>query len=140
MCGPSLRFYNCIPVRLRRPNNNRIWFKVNYRTLCSCYNNSIHSISYRHRPRLSCSHHCFHKSKRKSIEIEYFYNENFQLARPKNRAKTVQFSKQAVICERDGELCLIVRAVNLRSSLLIDVSVTGTFDIGVRHYSLYKIA
>ena len=50
-----------------------------------------------------------------------------KLARPKNRAKTVQFSKQAVICERDGELCLIVRAVNLRASLLIDVSVTGEF-------------
>jgi len=48
-----------------------------------------------------------------------------KLARPKNRAKTVQFSKHAVICERDGELCLIVRAVNLRASLLIDVSVTG---------------
>lgn len=48
-----------------------------------------------------------------------------KLARPKYRAKTVEFSKTAVICERDGELCLIVRAVNLRSSLLIDVSVTG---------------
>ena len=54
------------------------------------------------------------------------YKKNrLQLARPKNRAKTVQFSKHAVICERDGELCLIVRAVNLRASLLIDVSVTG---------------
>ena len=52
-------------------------------------------------------------------------NKRLKLARPKNRAKTVQFSKQAVICERDGELCLIVRAVNLRNSLLIDVSVTG---------------
>jgi len=48
-----------------------------------------------------------------------------KLARPKYRAKTVEFSRNAVICERDGELCLIVRAVNLRSSLLIDVSVTG---------------
>ena len=47
------------------------------------------------------------------------------MARQKNRAKTVQFSKNAIICERDGELCLIVRAVNLRNSLLIDVSVTG---------------
>ncbi|CAG5113547.1 Oidioi.mRNA.OKI2018_I69.chr2.g7643.t1.cds [Oikopleura dioica] len=48
-----------------------------------------------------------------------------KLARPKYRAKTVEFSTKAVILERDGQLCLIVRACNLRNSLLIDVNVSG---------------
>lgn len=54
-----------------------------------------------------------------------FLNYGFQLARPKYRAKTVEFSTKAVILERDGQLCLIVRACNLRNSLLIDVNVSG---------------
>ncbi|CBY37000.1 unnamed protein product [Oikopleura dioica] len=48
-----------------------------------------------------------------------------KLARPKYRAKSIEFSKNAVINERDGRLVLIVRIVNLRDSLMLGVNVSG---------------
>ncbi|CAG5111587.1 Oidioi.mRNA.OKI2018_I69.chr2.g5878.t1.cds [Oikopleura dioica] len=48
-----------------------------------------------------------------------------KLARPKYRAKSIEFSKSAVINERDGKLVLIVRVANLRDSLMLDVTVSG---------------
>lgn len=48
-----------------------------------------------------------------------------KLARPKKRAETIKFSKSAVICRRQGKLCLMVRVANMRKSLLIQCQLTG---------------
>ncbi|OQV12522.1 Inward rectifier potassium channel irk-1 [Hypsibius exemplaris] len=42
---------------------------------------------------------------------------------PKKRAQTLLFSKNAVICSRDGKLCLLFRIGNMRRSLIIQSSV-----------------
>lgn len=46
-----------------------------------------------------------------------------KLARPTKRAHTLLFSRNAVVCQRDGRLCLMFRVGNLQSSLLIDAHV-----------------
>lgn len=48
-----------------------------------------------------------------------------KLARPKKRSETIKFSQVAVICRRQGKLCLMVRVANMRKSLLIQCQVTG---------------
>uniref|UniRef100_A0A3Q3EUD5 Potassium inwardly rectifying channel subfamily J member 15 n=1 Tax=Labrus bergylta TaxID=56723 RepID=A0A3Q3EUD5_9LABR len=48
-----------------------------------------------------------------------------KLARPKKRAETIKFSQLAVICRRQGKLCLMVRVANMRKSLLIQCQLTG---------------
>lgn len=48
-----------------------------------------------------------------------------KLARPKKRAETIKFSQSAVICWRQGKLCLMVRVANMRKSLLIQCQLTG---------------
>ncbi|XP_053546052.1 ATP-sensitive inward rectifier potassium channel 1 [Bombina bombina] len=48
-----------------------------------------------------------------------------KISRPKNRAKTITFSKNAVISKRGGKLCLIIRVANLRKSLLIGSHIYG---------------
>ncbi|KAF7648843.1 hypothetical protein LDENG_00150710 [Lucifuga dentata] len=48
-----------------------------------------------------------------------------KLARPKKRAETIKFSQSAVICQRQGKLCLMVRVANMRKSLLIQCQLTG---------------
>ncbi|KAM9333454.1 ATP-sensitive inward rectifier potassium channel 15 [Pholidichthys leucotaenia] len=48
-----------------------------------------------------------------------------KLARPKKRAETIKFSQSAVICMRQGKLCLMVRVANMRKSLLIQCQLTG---------------
>ncbi|XP_061905062.1 ATP-sensitive inward rectifier potassium channel 15 [Entelurus aequoreus] len=48
-----------------------------------------------------------------------------KLARPKKRAETIKFSQSAVVCRRQGQLCLMVRVANMRKSLLIQCQVTG---------------
>lgn len=45
-----------------------------------------------------------------------------KLARPKNRGKTLMFSKKAVITIRDGNLCLMFRYVDLRHQRLFDTN------------------
>jgi len=42
-----------------------------------------------------------------------------KLARPKHRARTVVFSKNAVILERDGKLCLVFRVGDMRDDSFI---------------------
>ncbi|XP_055331722.1 G protein-activated inward rectifier potassium channel 3-like [Paramacrobiotus metropolitanus] len=42
---------------------------------------------------------------------------------PKKRAQTLLFSEKAVICSRDGKLCLLFRIGNMRRSLIIQSSV-----------------
>ncbi|CAK9290593.1 unnamed protein product [Gordionus sp. m RMFG-2023] len=42
-----------------------------------------------------------------------------KLCRPKKRAATLMFSKKAVICTRDGQLCLCVRIGDMRTSHMI---------------------
>lgn len=42
-----------------------------------------------------------------------------KLTRPKQRAKTLIFSKNAVICQRDGNLCLMFRLGDMRPNNLI---------------------
>jgi len=46
-----------------------------------------------------------------------------KLARPKKRRNTVVFSKNAVICQRNGKLLLMFRIGNMRSSHLIQAQV-----------------
>ncbi|XP_061607751.1 ATP-sensitive inward rectifier potassium channel 15 [Phyllopteryx taeniolatus] len=48
-----------------------------------------------------------------------------KLARPKKRAETIKFSQCAVVCRRQGQLCLMVRVANMRKSLLIQCQLTG---------------
>lgn len=44
-----------------------------------------------------------------------------KLQRPKKRAQTLMFSKHAVICQRDGQLCLLFRVGDMRKSHIIQV-------------------
>jgi len=46
-----------------------------------------------------------------------------KFSRPKKRAATLLFSKEAVICQRDGRLCLMIRVGNLRKSLLVEATI-----------------
>ncbi|XP_065580539.1 G protein-activated inward rectifier potassium channel 2-like isoform X2 [Artemia franciscana] len=48
-----------------------------------------------------------------------------KLTRPKNRAQTVRFSKKAVICERNGFLCLVFRIGDIKKSRIINATVTA---------------
>ncbi|XP_048369111.1 ATP-sensitive inward rectifier potassium channel 1 isoform X2 [Sphaerodactylus townsendi] len=48
-----------------------------------------------------------------------------KISRPKRRAKTITFSKNAVISKRGGKLCLLIRVANLRKSLLIGSHIYG---------------
>jgi Inward rectifier potassium channel C-terminal domain len=45
-----------------------------------------------------------------------------KLSRPKKRAETLLFSKNAVICRRDGQLCLLFRVGDMRKSHIVEVS------------------
>ena len=42
-----------------------------------------------------------------------------KLARAKYRAETIMFSKNAVICQEDGEYCLLFRVGDMRRSQLV---------------------
>ncbi len=46
-----------------------------------------------------------------------------KLTRPKKRAQTLLFSKNAVVCQRDGYLCLCFRVGNMRHSQLVETHV-----------------
>lgn len=46
-----------------------------------------------------------------------------KLARPKQRAQTLLFSRNAVVCLRDGELCLMFRVGDMRKSHIIGATV-----------------
>ncbi|KPP71705.1 ATP-sensitive inward rectifier potassium channel 1-like [Scleropages formosus] len=48
-----------------------------------------------------------------------------KMALPKKRAKTIAFSKTAVICPKNGNLCLLIRVANLRKTLLIGSQIYG---------------
>lgn len=48
-----------------------------------------------------------------------------KISLPKKRAKTVTFSRTAVVCLRRGRLCLLVRVANLRKTLLLGGRVYG---------------
>ncbi|KAL7870407.1 hypothetical protein SRHO_G00079040 [Serrasalmus rhombeus] len=48
-----------------------------------------------------------------------------KVARPKKRAKTISFSEKAVICAKQGVLCLQIRVANLRKSLTIGSQIYG---------------
>ncbi|KAM4698967.1 ATP-sensitive inward rectifier potassium channel 15 isoform 1-T3 [Discoglossus pictus] len=59
--------------------------------------------------------------------IEIFITGTFlaKIARPKKRAETIKFSKNAVITKHDGKLCLVVQVANMRKSLLIQCQLYG---------------
>lgn len=59
--------------------------------------------------------------------LEIFITGTFlaKIARPKKRAETIKFSQNAVVAQRDGKTCLMVRVANMRKSLLIGCQVTG---------------
>jgi len=44
-----------------------------------------------------------------------------KLSRPKKRAETLLFSKNAVVCKRDDELCLLFRVGDMRKSHIVEV-------------------
>ncbi|XP_066259524.1 G protein-activated inward rectifier potassium channel 4-like isoform X2 [Euwallacea similis] len=46
-----------------------------------------------------------------------------KMTRPKLRTQTLQFSKNAVICQRDGQLCLMFRVGDMRKSHIIGASI-----------------
>jgi len=46
-----------------------------------------------------------------------------KLSRPKKRAQTLMFSKSALICDRDGELCLLFRVGDMRKSHIVEAQV-----------------
>lgn len=46
-----------------------------------------------------------------------------KMTRPKHRTQTLLFSKYCVVCQRDGELCLMFRVGDLRKSHIIGASV-----------------
>ena len=50
-----------------------------------------------------------------------------KLARPIRRAKTIMFSKNAVICQRDGDLCLMFRVGDMRKSSLLSVNIQALY-------------
>jgi len=45
-----------------------------------------------------------------------------KLSRPKKRAETLLFSKNAVICKRDDQLCLLFRVGDMRKSHIVEVT------------------
>lgn len=45
------------------------------------------------------------------------------MARPKQRRQTLLFSRRAVICKRDGQLCLMFRVGDMRKSHIIGTSI-----------------
>lgn len=46
-----------------------------------------------------------------------------KLSRPKKRTQTLLFSRNAVICQRDGKLCLIFRVGDMRKSHIVEAHV-----------------
>jgi len=46
-----------------------------------------------------------------------------KMTRPKQRTQTLLFSRNAVICQRDGELCLMFRVGDMRKSHIIGANV-----------------
>ena len=53
--------------------------------------------------------------------------KSYVIFRPKKRAQTLLFSKNAVINTRDGRLCLMVRVGNLRKSHLVEATIRMQF-------------
>lgn len=52
-----------------------------------------------------------------------------KLSRPRNRSKTIIFSNQAVVNQRNGKLCLIIRIGDLRDDNFILGTQVATEDI-----------
>ncbi len=50
-----------------------------------------------------------------------------KMSRPIRRAKTIMFSKNAVICQRDGDLCLMFRVGDMRKSSLLSVNIQALY-------------
>lgn len=48
-----------------------------------------------------------------------------KLSRPKKRAETLMFSKNACICKQDGDLCLLFRVGDMRKSHIVEAHVRG---------------
>lgn len=48
-----------------------------------------------------------------------------KLSRPKKRAQTLLFSRNAVVCHRDGVPCLMFRVGDMRKSHIIEAHVTA---------------
>lgn len=46
-----------------------------------------------------------------------------KLSRPKKRAETLMFSKNACICKQDGEMCLLFRVGDMRKSHIVEAHV-----------------
>ncbi|XP_067672691.1 G protein-activated inward rectifier potassium channel 3-like [Haliotis asinina] len=46
-----------------------------------------------------------------------------KLSRPKKRAETLMFSKNACLCKQDGELCLIFRVGDMRKSQIVEAHI-----------------
>ena len=55
--------------------------------------------------------------------LNLFLSSTAKLSRPKKRAQTLLFSRNAVICHRDGVPCLIFRVGDMRKSHIIEAHV-----------------
>ena len=45
------------------------------------------------------------------------------MSRPKKRAQTLLYSRNAVICLRDGQLCLMFRVGDMRKSHIVEAHI-----------------
>ena len=48
-----------------------------------------------------------------------------KLSRPKKRAETLMFSKNACICKQDGDMCLLFRVGDMRKSHIVEAHIRG---------------
>lgn len=63
-----------------------------------------------------------------------------KLSRPKKRTQTLLFSRNAVICQRDGILCLMFRVGDMRKSHIIEAHVRAQLikkKVRARSFFLY---
>lgn len=57
-----------------------------------------------------------------------------KLARPKKRAQTLLYSRNAVICLRDGQLCLMFRVGDMRKSHIVEAHIRAQIIRRKVHY------
>lgn len=53
----------------------------------------------------------------------YIFHSLAKMTRPKQRTQTLLFSKYAVVCQRDGHLCLLFRVGDIRKSHIIGANI-----------------
>jgi potassium inwardly-rectifying channel subfamily J len=63
-----------------------------------------------------------------------------KLSRPKKRTQTLLFSRNAVICQRDGHLCLMFRVGDMRKSHIVEAHVRAQLiKRKVRYETIFRL-